>query len=66
MEISIVIKLQDGNTRVIELVNAVMQTSWNYGQLMQNVDPSQEQKSQIVGNLTLQGIIKDADLVGVT
>lgn len=64
MEMSIVIKLSDGSTRVIELKDASLQTSWTH--IAQGYDPANPTPPQLVGNLVLQGSIKDTDLVGVT
>lgn len=66
MEVSIVIKLSDGSSRVIELTNASMQTSWAHGYPALGYDPANPIPLQLIGNLSLQGVIKDTDLVGVT
>jgi hypothetical protein len=64
MEVSIVIKLPDGSTRTVELVNANIQTSWSHGFPVAGNDPLQPPQTPLIGNLTLQGIVKDASLVG--
>ena len=66
MEVSIVIKLSNGGTRVIELKDASMQTSWSHNYVAPGYDLASLAPPQLIGNLNLQGIIKDADLVGVT
>ena len=62
MEISVVIKLADGSTRTIDLVNVSLNTSWNNSPMTVVQDPAAPQV--LVGILNLSGTIKDTSALG--
>lgn len=62
MEVSIVIKLQDGTTKTIDLTNVNMNTGW-HSMHVPTVDPA-VQEFALVGTLSLQGQVKNPNLVG--
>ncbi len=64
MEVTITIKLADGSTRVIELQNASIHTTWASGQPVLSLESGKESTVPPVGSLTLQGVIKDTLLAG--
>ena len=53
MEVTITIKLADGSTKIIELQNVNINTTWGTAPV------ALAQESGIVANLTLQGQIKN-------
>lgn len=62
MEISVVIKLADGSTRTIDLINVNLNTSWSNNPMTAVQDPAAPQV--LVGILNLNGTIKDTSALG--
>lgn len=63
MEATIIIKLSDGSEKVIELQNASINTNW-YSSAPTPTPPSSIQNGELIGNITLQGQIKNSSLIG--
>jgi len=62
MEVSIVIKLPDGSTKTVDLINVNISTSWGNGHLAMPHDPGAS--PVLVGTLNLSGTIKDTSVLG--
>ena len=61
MEATLIIKLPDGTEKTIELKNVSINTIWSNGGFAPIITP---QDTILVGNLTVQGQIKDNSLAG--